>query len=170
MKLTIAILILLIAPLQALPKWFPASQGAVLKEAETRAEMDKKLAEYDKQLLAMSATIEELKPNLPVLEYMAKNNLELTASNLEVARANTVNAERSGDFIGAIVKAVATGDPMAMLSVVSLGAGLLGLGSGHSQKKKAQGFRAKALKYAHLDATESRAALKEDSDFPDVIA
>lgn len=167
MRAVFLILILSAAPLQALPKWFPASQGAVLKESEERAEMDKKLAEYDKRMLAVTQVLES---HRPILEYMAKNNLELTASNLEVARANTERAEKSGDFLGSVIKSVTTGDPMAILAAITTGAGLLGLGSGRKHKKSAENFRTKALNYAHMDSEESKKALRHDKDFPDVIA
>lgn len=168
MKLATILLILLTATLEAgLPKWFPASQGAVLKEAEERAEMDKKLAEYDERMLAVATIMEK---HRPILEYMARNNLEMTESNLEVARANTVASQQSGDFLGSIIKSVTTGDPMAMIAVLTGGLGLLGAGSSHKQKKKAQGFRIKALKYAHMDSSESKKAIRQDEDFPDIIA
>lgn len=171
MKVLTLILILSVPSLEAgLPKWFPASQGAVLEEAKERAEMDKKLAEMDETFVSMSASLKELKPHLAVLEHISRNNLELAGSNLDVANANIVEAEQASAVVGTIAKSVAFGDPMSIVAMLTTGLGLLGGAAGVQQRKKAQGFRAKALKYAHLDITASRAALKEDTDFPDVVA
>jgi len=171
MKILAIIVILLTASVEAgWPKWFPATRGQLLDQAEKSAEMDKNLAEYDQNFLKMASGIPELSPYLRVLEYMANNNLEMTESNLKIAIENTRQAEQSGDFIGSIVKSVTTGDPMAMLAVITTGAGLLGFGSSRTQKKKADNFRAKALRYAHMNTEDSKKALKEDQDFPDIIA
>jgi hypothetical protein len=102
-----------------------------------------------------------------MLDYMAKNNLELTESNLDVVFQKQRSAERSGDFFGTVIKAVTTGDPMAIFGVLTTGIGLLGVGAG---KVKAKKYRAKCIEYANMDIEKSQEKLKDDKDFPDIIA
>jgi hypothetical protein len=55
MKIILWILLLAFSVEAGLPRWLPASQGALLDESQERAEMDKKLAEFDKNFLAVTA-------------------------------------------------------------------------------------------------------------------
>jgi len=164
---TIYLFFILIATAESAPRWFPASNGALLDEAQKRAEMDQKLAEFNKNFLHFSTVMEK---HRPVLEYMAKQNLEMTESNLQLAYREQDQAKASGDFFGSVIKAVTTGDPMAIFGAVTTGIGLLGLGAGSRNKKKSELMRRKALEYAHMDATASKEKLKHDQDFPDVVA
>ena len=175
MRLFILTLILLTASAEAgMPKWWPVTRGQLLEQAEKSAEMDKNLAEYDQIFLKTASDIPELGPYLRVLEYMTKNNLEMTESNLKIAIENTRRSEQSGNFIGSIVKAVATGDPMSMVAALTTGLGLLGAGMGRRGQQKAEAearrHKLKGLKLAHMTPEEAKKALKDDDDYPDIIA
>ncbi len=168
------VIILLAEPLMALPRFFPVSQGRFADELVELNEVDQRLAKMDEQILLVQelnvAAFKALGVDTTKIEIYGQLNEQTNAEILkdleakgEAYKEYRDSMDNGAGLLISAFKAITTGDPTALLALLS---GALGIGCEVNRRKKNK-HRKDAIDYAKM-GEESKQKIIDNKDYPEV--